>query len=448
MALSGMSPDRVRLLAAMREQMAAGSPLTATQEGIWLAEQVDPGLSGYHDTAVIQLEGPLDADGLRDALLDAQHNHEALRARIADVGGALRQFFDVGTADWREVNLSGIAAAAQPDRLERLVSALATGRFDLAAGPLWRARLVRLATERHVLVMVMHHLITDGWSHGLLLEALLAGYADRNDRVAAPPARHGYAGWLARRVRRERAVAVGDAPIRAAAELRGVPYRLRLPELDPASPDRSAAEVPIPLSAAAWAAFERCCRETGVTRFMALAGLFALTLSRAADRDGVLMSMPLAGRYDASDAGLLGCLINVVPLDVRVTAADTPGTALHAGAAAMSRALCLAEVPYRTIVRALGPLSPGDDPLTNVGIQEFNAPTDQTRLESLRVLPLPRTALRLRHDLELSVPRTGGLPATLLYPVSRWPTDRISRLAADMAELIQVITGTPGVTTP
>jgi Condensation domain len=437
-----LSPARARLLAALRERLPGGAPLTATQQGIWLAEQLSPGESGYHDTAALRIDGALDAAALRQALDDVQAQHAALRCRVIESDGVLKQFFDVDEVHWGVTDLTALPADGRRVRLGRLVAALATEPFEVATGPLWRARLVRLGAAEHVLVLVVHHLIADGWSHGVLLGALLDRYAARTGgRDDVPPATGAdYRTWLARRVRREHEAVAAGAAAEVVEDLCRVPYRLRLPGFDPAPADRAAAEVEIPLGAPEWMAFDLACTRSGTTRFMALTGLFAAMLSRATDRADVLLSMPLAGRYDEATVGLLGCLINVVPVGVRIATSASPRAAVDAGAAAVWRALRHAELPYREVVRAVDAALPGDDPLTNVGIEQFNAPTGEVRMGSLRVEPLPRAQVRLRHDLTLSVARDGGGPTTLLYPAARWSKDRVAGLAVDLAELVKAAT--------
>ena len=435
-----MDPARERLLAALRERAARGSPLTATQQGIWLAEQLDPAVSGYHDTAVLRIEGPLDREVLRRTVEHVRAGHEALRCRLVTDGDEPRQVFDVGAIDWGYVDLSGLSAEGRGARLDRLVTVAAGEPFDLVTGPLWRLRLVRTGAAEHVLVVVVHHLVADGWSHGLLLEALLTGYAALAAAVPPPPGRPGYARWLAERVRREREAAAGGTARVIAADL-PAPYRLRLPELDPSVADRAADEIELPIPAADWAAFGVACRRGGGTPFAALTGLFGLLLSQATGQDGVLLSAPVAGRYDERSGRLLGCLINVVPIHLPVSAGDSPAAAAEAGARALGRALRHADLPYRDVVRAARRLPPGDDPLTNVGVEEFNAPVSAVSVGPLRVVPLPRGQVRLRHDLTLTVPAVPGRPVTLCFPRARWRSGRVAALARDLAALIQAAQG-------
>lgn len=453
------SPDRARLLAALRERRPAGLPLTATQQGIWLAECLDPGLSGYHDTATLRVRGPLDTDALGAALGDAQERHEALRARVVAEDGEPRQLFDVRGVDHRLVDLSALPEPTRQARLGRLVEAVADLPFAMETGPLWRSRLVRLAADEHLLVLVIHHVIADGRSHGVFLESLLACYEARVRGGCPLPASantspnasagmcadasspQGYAVWLTDRVRRERDLVGQGVAEKVAADLEGVPYRLRAPGHDPRPPDRTAVELTVPLTAAEQAAFDAACARYGTTRFMALAGLFAAVLARASGRDGVLMSAPVVGRYDAAAAELLGCLINVVPIDVRVTGRETPRAAIAAGTAAVLTALRHPDLPYREVVRAAGAPAHADDPLTDVAIEEFNAPTRGVSRGPVRIDPLPRGRIRLRHDLTLSVSPDA---LSLLYPRERWAEGAVQDLAHDLARSVhEVIGGDP-----
>jgi hypothetical protein len=93
-------------------------------------------------------------------------------------------------------------------------------------------------------------------------------------------------------------------------------------------------------------------------------------------------------------------------------------------------------VPYREVARAAGAPLSDDDPLTNVGVEEFNAPTGTVRAGPVRITPMPRSRVRLRHDLTLSVPSVPGDPVTLLYPRARWSADAVAALAADLAGLV------------
>lgn len=432
---------RTRLTAMLRRRSNAtaggGEPLTATQEGIWLAEQLDPGLSGYHDTAVLRLTGPVDLVELRGALTDAQECHEALRARVVDADGEPRQVFDVKELDWEHLDLD-------PAALPTLVRRCAARPFELEKGPLWRATAARTGAAEHHLVLVLHHLVTDGWSHGVLLATLLRCYAARIEgRVAAPEPvpPPSYADWLRLKVRREQAAA-GDVQA-VAHRLAGAPRRFELPGLltDRAGErDRTAAAVPLPVDAGDRQAFAGVCRQAGASPFMAMAGLLGLLLTRETGEPRVVVSAPVAHRADPGTAALHGCLIDLLPIAVPVLRAGVPPpAAVGLGRDAVAMALQTADVPYRAVARAVGAEPGADDPLTNIALEEFNAPAGVRTVGPLRIEVLPRTAVRLRHDLALSVSRDATGPLELLYPLAKWTPGAVEALAAGLAELVAAV---------
>lgn len=427
---------RDQVIAALRRRLEETRPvpLTGTQQGIWLAERMDPGRSGYHDVTAVRVNGPLDPGRLRAAFAAAQAGHEALRCRLVDEGGEPHQVFDADRMLWAGDDVRGWAV--DPSAVVARMAALdATEPFDLAAGPLWRARLIRTGDAEHVLIAVIHHLIGDGWSHGLLLESVLRRYHGVPDPGWPSAAtRSPYADWLRARGARE-ARAAGLA--KAVADRLGTAVGPRdLPGLDRSgSRSRRACGVPVPADPAGLAAFTRACARRQATPYMGLAGLFGLVVSRRCGNGGVVVSMPLADRRDDAAQAVVGCLISTVPVLVDVCAGMTAHEAIAAGRDGVLAAMGAADVPYRDVVRALR-VPPGtDDPLTNLGVEEFNAPSASRTAGELLVTPLPRAQVRLRHDLTLSVHREGH-GAELLHPLDRWAPGAVTALAADLGALV------------
>ncbi|WP_454660553.1 condensation domain-containing protein [Streptomyces avermitilis] len=437
----GVDPQRARLVEALRARRRTQTPqtlpMTATQQGIWLAEQLSPGVSGYHDTAVLRIDGPLDAEALRLALGDARAVHEAMRCRVIEADGEPRQSFDAPTPELAHTDLGAVDAQTRAARIERLTALTATEPFDLEAGPLWRARLIRVESDEHVLILVFHHLISDGWSHGVLLRTLLSHYAARAQNTALPPTPDttAYRRWLLSRVTQEQAAVDSGRAREVATLLAEAPYRAALPGLKGPPNDRLAAAVELPVSDVTWASFDRACRRAGATRHMGLTGLFGHLLSRTLRSERTVLASPVAIRDDPDSAHLMGCLINVVPMVLVPRPTADPAAALAAGREAVLTALRYADVPYRDVARVLGPLTASDDPVTNVGVEEFNAPQEPVRVGDVVVKPMPRGHVRLRHDLTLSVARNGA-SAQLLHPVQNWNVNEIQSLAQNLAELI------------
>lgn len=286
-----LAADRARLVTLLHRRSSwratKALPLTGTQQGMWLAEQLAPGQSGYHDVAALGLTGVLDTEALHGAAQDARAGHEALRCRIVGTDEP-RQVFDAEHLDWRVFDLSALPEQVRQDRVDRCVALASVEPFTLDEGPLWRVRLVRLSAQKHLLVCVVHHLISDGWSHGVLLRTLLAGYGARALGLtpASPPPATGYRDWLCDRLAREHAATASLAVDRLARELPRGPYRFRHPGLTGSGGERRAVGVRVPVPAAERAAFTRTCARSGATAYMGLTGLLALLLARTTGRRG------------------------------------------------------------------------------------------------------------------------------------------------------------------
>jgi hypothetical protein len=412
-------------------------PLTATQEGIWFAERLDPGRSGYHDAVTLHLVGPLDPEALRQAFRDCHHRHDALRLRIQERGGRLAQTFDAAPPAWRAQDLTGLGTSRQQADCRRRFALDCTEPFDLATGPLWRTRLLRLSGEDHRLLIVLHHLMTDGWSHGVFLQSVLACYAARRAGSPGPAApTPSFREWAAQRVAAENAPGITDRARQAAAQLRTVPRRVALPGLTGATGTRGGV-LALPLTQDDLVAFDAACATVRVSRFMAMTGLLAHLVGDLTGAPELVVSAPVADRLTPEATQVLGCTINAVP--IRFGPIASPAEAAAAGREAVVSALRLLDVPYREIIRVAEPsfTTALADPLTNISCEEYSSPRGSFRLGGLTVTALPRGEFQTRHDLLLSVPRNPTDAPELIYPIQRWQPDAIAELAARLAALVR-----------
>src|SRR5262249_42906233 len=154
-----------------------GAPLSFAQERLWFLDQLAPGSAAYNMPVAERLSGPLRPDVLGRCLAEIERRHEVLRTRFAVRQGVPGQV--VAPPRQRAgplVDLAGLPAAARESEAMRLAAAEARRPFDLAAGPLLRAAVLRLAGEEHVLAATMHHIASDGWSLRLLVGELAALY--------------------------------------------------------------------------------------------------------------------------------------------------------------------------------------------------------------------------------------------------------------------------------
>ncbi|WP_213781857.1 condensation domain-containing protein, partial [Caballeronia sp. dw_276] len=168
-------PDALPLITpAGRDQPL---PLSYAQQRLWFLDQLDPGSAFYNIPIAVRLRGTLDIDALHRALNEVVHRHEALRTRFVSADGmaaqtvSARLAIDLPVTDW-----SISTSARQTGALHVALTEEAAAPFDLSAGPLIRSRLFRLSADHHVVALTLHHIVSDGWSIGVLVREMAALY--------------------------------------------------------------------------------------------------------------------------------------------------------------------------------------------------------------------------------------------------------------------------------
>ncbi|HEY7201173.1 MAG TPA: condensation domain-containing protein, partial [Candidatus Dormibacteraeota bacterium] len=327
-------------------------PLSAAQLQLWINEQLAGGDAGDFLAAIAhRVRGPLDAGRLRDALAAVASRHQCLRAGVHLAGDlpVLRIAPRVGV-DLPVVDLSGLAPAARLAMAGRLTREEASERFDLGRPPLLRARLLRLAPDDHVLVLVQHHLVTDGVSIGLLHRELAAAYAGAEP--PAPPRFSDHVAW-------ERDWLAGPEAARSLAfwreRLAGAPELAlgdgRLAVTRAARATAACRTVVAPDAARRLAAVGRAER---TTPFMVVTAAFAAVLARWSGQTDVVIGTTVDNRPRPGLDRVLGCFVNMVALRL-----DCSGDPPFAELVARARRTVLdaythQALPFSEVARALG----------------------------------------------------------------------------------------------
>ena len=288
-------------------------PLSFAQQRLWFLDQLEPGSAEYNiPPIVLRMAGPLDEAALRRALETIVARHEVLRTRLVTIDGAGYQVIDpAGGFALRAADLSQEADPA--GRARELAAVEAVTPFDLAAGPLLRGRLLRLGTEDHVLILVLHHVVSDDWSADIFrreLSVLYTAYRAGRPLPLADLAVQ-YADfavwqrdWLSGEV-------LGDQLAYWRDRLAGAAV-LELPADRPRPAVRSPAggSVPFSVSAAAADGLRAAARAGGATMFMTLLAALAVLLGRYAGQDDVVVGTPIANRGRAETEDLIGFFVN------------------------------------------------------------------------------------------------------------------------------------------
>ncbi|GAB2955767.1 hypothetical protein GCM10027280_50280 [Micromonospora polyrhachis] len=446
--------DKRALLARMLTERANTPrtyPVSFGQQRLWFLDRFQPGDPVYNIPVAFRLRGPLDLDALRAALSLIVSRHGALRTTFADSGGepvqVVRPTVDVTLP---VTYLTATPAEGRADEATRLMWQVAREPFDLATGPLFRARVVRVADDDHYLSLCLHHIISDAWSLGVLFRELNTAYAalleGRDPELPALPAQYAdYALWQRERL-------AGDA-LRAQLDhwldqLRGAPALLTLPtdRPRPAVASYQGAVHYFDLPASLARRVQQFNQDTGVTLFMTLLAGFTALLSRYSGQDDVVVGTPVAGRNHADLEPLIGFFVNTLALRVSLTGLPTFRDLVGRVREAALGGLANGDVPFEKLVEELQPeRSLGHAPVFQTQLILQNAPGGDLELAGTTLTSLRVDSGTAKFDLSLvgEVTPTGGVCLAVEYDTALFDAKSIARLGRHLTALLDAGTADP-----
>ncbi|HEY0019307.1 MAG TPA: amino acid adenylation domain-containing protein [Longimicrobium sp.] len=415
---------------------AETAPLSFAQRRLWFLERMEPGTGAYNVPAAFRLGGTLDVDALRRALAEVVRRHQVLRSTMDMLDGEPVQ--RVSAAGEFVLPVEEVDDAALGGR----IAAEGWRPFDLERGPLFRAHLFRVAEDDHVLLLVMHHVVSDGWSYGVLMREVSALYAafGRGEGSPLPPLAVQYADYAAW----QRTYVSGEVLERQLdwwkARLAGAPAVLELPTDRPrtALAGHAAADVRFSLPAELAAELRALSRREGATLFMTLLAAWQVLLARYSGQDDVVVGSPIAGRARPEVEGLVGCFVNTLAL--RGDLSGDPGfRALLARVREdMLGAHAHQDLPFETLVEELAPeRSLLHTPLFQV-LFTLQKPERAPRLEGLALEMVPAGVEAAKFDLVLSMRDDGQrLQGRISYRTALFDESTAERMAEHLRVLLE-----------
>jgi len=337
------------------------APLSLSQERMWFAEQIAPGNAAYNRPCCLRITGNLRVDVLERMLNEIIRRHEALRTTfvMCDDGQPVQVAAPPLDCDLPVIDLTSLPAAEREQRCMALLSEHARAPFDLATGPIIRLALIRMSPTAHVLSLVTHHTVFDGWSSGVLSSEIAALYDHFCQGKASPlpelPVQLAdYACWeheWARSEQIDRLLAYWTQ------HLGSDPPALELPADFPRPAERSfnGAKLQVLFPLYLSEALKRLSRQEGVTLYMTLLAAFAVLLSRYARQQVVLIGTPTAGRRQVEIEKLIGNFINTLVMRVDVSGNPTFRELLRRVRATAVAAYAHQELPFDKLVEAVHP---------------------------------------------------------------------------------------------
>ena len=334
------------------------APLSPAQEDILFAQRLGCG-SAYNMPALLTLTGELDIEALAHSLDDLRARHASLRTRVIETADGAQQIADApASMPLATQDLGALAAQAQAAAVEALAAQWADERFDLAAGPLLRAKLLILGGGQYRLLLNLHHIIADGWSMSVLAADLAECYRARVLGVPCrlAPLSHDYSdyAWM-QRVRAEQRVWARDVPFWRAA-LQGAPERLTLPHDRTRPPVRSfeGDEVLLRIDAQTSARLKSLAASWRMTPFAPLCALFQLLLSRWSQQNDVVVGVAAANRRFADSESAIGLFVEMLPIRTQIEDADSFETLARRVKAHMDEASTHTGVPFSELANLSG----------------------------------------------------------------------------------------------
>ncbi|MCK9898358.1 non-ribosomal peptide synthetase, partial [Frankia sp. AgB32] len=373
----------------VRRDRAVPAPLSHGQLGLWFLNRIDPAEGVYNVPVVVRLSGLLDVEALRRALAAVLARHESLRTIFPETDGVPYQLVLDSVGEVLDL------VHVTEEQLAGAVARIAGQGFDLATELPLRAVLLRSAETRHVLVLVMHHIVTDGWSLGPLLRDLSASYAsvvggDSADLPELPVRYVDFALW--------QHDVLGDDGVEGSVvasqlafwreALAGLPTELELP-VDRARPAAHAGDgaiVHFALDRALHVGLMELARNRGATLFMALQAGVAALLTRLGAGADIPIGATVAGRTDEALDGVVGFFVNSLVLRTDTSGDPTFGELLDRVRAFDLAAFAHQDLPFERLVEALNPVrSLTRNPLYQVKIVLQNQPRYEADLPGLQV---------------------------------------------------------------
>ncbi|HEX2208918.1 MAG TPA: amino acid adenylation domain-containing protein, partial [Longimicrobium sp.] len=426
-------------------------PLSFAQERLWFLDRLEPGSALYNVPAAVRLQGTVDAAALERALGEIVRRHEALRTTFAQAEGAPVQTIAPFTGFALPVeDLSSLEDADRAAAMRRRVAEESARPFDLAAGPLFRAHLLRLADDEHVLMLNVHHIASDGWSLGVLfreLSALYETYRNGAEPVLAPlPVQYAdFAVWQREQLR-------GQALDRQLAywkdRLAGAPALLELPtdRPRPAAQTYRGAHVPVEIPPELVERIERLQRGEGATLYMVLLGAFAALLSKYSGSEDVVVGSPIAGRTRRETEELIGFFANTLALRTDLSGDPAFREVLRRVREATLGAYDHQEVPFEQLVAELQPeRSLSHAPLFQVMLSLQTGDFAEAELAGVRATPVAAGGDTTKYDLVLTFapdPR-GGLKGSLTYSTELFDRATVERMAAQLGRVLEQVSIDP-----
>ncbi|MCI5130030.1 MAG: hypothetical protein D3904_00570 [Candidatus Electrothrix sp. EH2] len=415
------------------------APLSLTQQRLWFLEQLEGQRSTYNIPAALRLFGQINISVLQQSLQWVVERHESLRMYFPTADGQAR----VAVAEKLSApiirDLRSLSAAEQRSAVRSRTDRHAVEPFDLGTGPLFRAELLLLGEDETVLLLNMHHIISDGWSIGVFIRDWRHAYDAfvRDERPGLPPLEIQYGDYAAWQRSWLRGGLLQQQLDYWKNQLTGIAERLELPADHPRPPQQSyrGAHYHRPLSATLSQNLRKLSHQTGMSLFMTLLTGFYILLSRYSGQEDICVGSPIANRTHSQTEYLIGFFVNTLVLRGQIHSEQSVNELLQTVRRTCLEAYSHQDIPFEMLVEQLRPArSLSHNPLFQVMLVLQNQETVELTLPGLDINTLETAYPVAKFDLTLyTEERNGQLHCTWEYATDLF-ADRTVACMADHFE--------------
>ena len=426
-------------------------PQSFAQQSLWFLEQLEPNTATYNVPSALRLQGELNLAALDECLNELIRRHESLRTTF---GIRDDQFVQIIAPELHlNIAVTNLEALPEEERelqLRRLVDEETQHPFDLTQGPLLRVTLLRLSEHEHVLHFNIHHIITDAWSVGVLVQEMSALYSafcqERSSPL--PPLPIQYADFSQWQFQWFQFGVLEQLLFYWEVRLKGAPV-LELPTDRPrgASTSSAGADVAFHLDQAITKKLKDLGRQHGATLFMVLLASFKTLLYRYTGQVDVVIGTPIANRQHAELEGLIGFFVNTLVLRTDLSGNPSFGQLITRVRDTALSAYAHQDLPFERLVEQLGPQHRwGRDPLFQVMFILQNAPISPLELPGLDLTPVPLGNSTAKFDLTLQLEEeVDGISGVLEYRTDLFDGATVERFVERYRLLLEMVVENPDI---
>ena len=443
--------DPIAKVPPLRRQPRPSSlPLSYAQERLWFLEQLGLIGSAYNISTSMGFAADVHVEALRRSLQELIRRHESLRTRFETAGGHAVQVIDPpGEFELEIRELPALRGADERSAVQRLIQEHATHTFDLAKGPLFKVSLLKTSEQAHVLLLVMHHIVSDGWSMGVMVRELSMLYNAFTRGLSSPlaelPLQYvDYALWQRQWLQEEEL----DRQLQYwKAKLQGAPPILDLPtdRVRPRVPSFRGAVLPFGLSRELSGALSELSRREGVTLYMLLLAGFQVLLSRYSGQEDIVVGSPIAGRTHPQIEGLIGFFLNTLVMRTDLSGNPSFRELLQRVKEVALGAYAHQDLPFEKLVADLQPeRNLSSHPLFQVMLVLQNLPRERLDVPKLGLRMPGSEHVSAKFDLSLRLSESRvGLRGVFEYATDLFDRSSIERLVGHFQKLLREISVNP-----